>query len=120
MRRREFIKLVGGATVASPRYSYVRSRVSASGASACSCRNASDNRQGQAHVAGFLQMLKEAGWIVGRNVQIDYRWTAGKIDNARKFATELAALAPDIIFAAGGPNVAALQQATRMIPVVFV
>src|SRR5262249_51726268 len=58
-------------------------------------------------------------WTVGRNVQIDYRWGAGNADYIRKFAAELVALAPDVILSTGSPSVAALQQATRTIPIVF-
>jgi len=60
------------------------------------------------------------GWTVGRNVQIDYRWGAGNADRIRKFAAELVALAPDVILSAGSPSVAALQQTTDTVPVVFV
>jgi putative ABC transport system substrate-binding protein len=53
-------------------------------------------------------------------VQIDYRWGAGDPDRIRKLAAELVALAPDVILSAGSPSVAALQQATRTVPIVFV
>jgi putative ABC transport system substrate-binding protein len=118
MKRREFIAgLAGAAALPLAARSQQGERVRRIGVLMPS---ANDSRQGQAQVAGFLKALKEAGWVVGRNVHIEYRWTAGKIDNARKYAMELTALSPDIIFASGGPNVAALQQATRSIPVVFV
>jgi putative ABC transport system substrate-binding protein len=81
---------------------------------------ASDDAEEQARVAAFHQGLQQLGWTVGRNVQIDYRWGAGNADLIRKFAAELVALAPDVILSAGSPSVAALQQATRTIPVVFV
>jgi ABC-type uncharacterized transport system substrate-binding protein len=57
---------------------------------------------------------------MGRNVQIDYRWGAGDADRIRKFAAELIVLAPDVILSAGSPSVAALQQATHTVPIVFV
>jgi len=81
---------------------------------------ASDDGEGQARLAAFHQGLQQLGWTVGRNVQIDYRWGAGNADYIRKFAAELVALAPDVILSAGSPSVAALQQATRTVPVVFV
>src|SRR5262249_47709726 len=60
-------------------------------------------------------------WTVGRNLRIDYRWSGSDIERARKYATELAALAPDVILAAGGAmSVRPLQQATHSIPIVFV
>jgi putative ABC transport system substrate-binding protein len=59
------------------------------------------------------------GWIVGRNITIDYRWTAGDLEQIRKSAAELVALAPDVIVAVGALNVAPLRQLTRTIPIVF-
>ena len=82
--------------------------------------SAADDPQWQPRIAGFLQGLQQVGWTVGRNVQIDFRWNARKADDTRKYATELVALAPDVIFAAGGPTLAALQQVTRTVPIVFV
>jgi putative ABC transport system substrate-binding protein len=56
---------------------------------------------------------------LGRNVRIDYRWGTGDADRIRGYAAELVALAPDVILASGTPSVAALQQATRTVPIVF-
>jgi ABC transporter substrate binding protein len=56
---------------------------------------------------------------IGRNLRIDIRWTAGDSASIRKYAAELAALAPDVILAWGGPVVGPLLQATRTIPIVF-
>jgi len=75
--------------------------------------------QAQARNAAFLQGLQQLGWTVGRNIQIDYRWSGGNIDDTRKYASELVALAPDLIFAPGTSAVAPLLQVTRSIPVVF-
>jgi putative tryptophan/tyrosine transport system substrate-binding protein len=81
---------------------------------------AEDDAEGQARLTAFLQALQELGWTNGRNVHIDTRWTAGKPDEIRKYAAEFAALAPDAILAAATPIVAALQPATRTVPIVFV
>jgi putative tryptophan/tyrosine transport system substrate-binding protein len=81
---------------------------------------ASDDAEGQARLAAFHQGLQQLGWTVGRNVQIDYRWGAGDADRIRKFATELVALAPDVILSTGSPSAAAFQQVTRTVPIVFV
>ena len=119
MRRRDFIKVVAGSAVAWP--------VAARAQQGQRMRRigvlislASDGAEGQARVAAFHQGLQQLGWTVGRNVQIDYRWGAGNADRIRKFAAELVALAPDVILASGSPSVAALQEATRTVPVVFV
>src|SRR5262249_27135534 len=80
---------------------------------------ASDDTEGQARLAAFHQGLQQLGWTVGRNVQIDYRWGAGDARLFPRYAEELLTLAPDVILASATPNVQALQQATRSVPIVF-
>jgi putative ABC transport system substrate-binding protein len=75
-----------------------------------------DNLEGQKRIAAFLQELQQLGWIDGRNLQIEYRWETGDI---RKAAMELVALSPDVILASTTPALAALQPATRTVPIVF-
>src|SRR3974377_535481 len=77
---------------------------------------AKDNPEAQARTAAFLQELQKLGWTEGRNLQIEYRWDTGDLQKA---ATELVALSPDVIFANSPPALAALQQATRSVPIVF-
>jgi len=77
---------------------------------------AADDPEGQ---EAFVQGLQELGWTDGRNVQIDYRWPAGDAQRIRRYAAELAALAPDVILAGGGAVVPSLLQATRTVPIVF-
>ena len=67
----------------------------------------------------FRQALQKLGWTEGQNVRIDVRWAGGDAALDRKFATELAALTPDVILATASPTVAALQAATRTVPIVF-
>jgi putative tryptophan/tyrosine transport system substrate-binding protein len=64
--------------------------------------------------------LQEAGWAVGRNVNIDVRWAAGEADRYRKYAMEIVALGPDVILTSASPSIRAMQQATRTVPIVFV
>jgi putative ABC transport system substrate-binding protein len=71
-------------------------------------------------VTALAQGLQQLGWTVGRNVRIDYRWGAVDADYSHRYAAELVALAPDVILAGGSPAVAALQQTTRTVPIVFV
>src|SRR5215207_3420635 len=66
----------------------------------------------QANVGAFLQALEHAGWVIGRNAQLEYRWTEGNPDNTRKYIAELVALAPDVIVAQGASAVRAISQAT--------
>src|SRR6516165_4884652 len=80
---------------------------------------AADNPEGQDRIAAFHQGLQELGWSVGRNVRIDTRWGEDDADRERKYAAELVTLAPDIILASGSLSVAAVQQASRTVPIVF-
>ncbi len=79
-----------------------------------------DDSEMQARLAAFRQGLGQFGWSEGRNVRIDYRFSGGSPERFPKFAKELIALNPDIIFASSTPAVAALHQETRTIPIVFV
>src|SRR5215471_2841934 len=81
---------------------------------------AADDPEGQRRVAAFLQGLQEAGWAVGRNVDIDVRWAGGEADRFPRYAAELIALGPDVILASATPSARAVRQATRMVPIVFV
>jgi putative ABC transport system substrate-binding protein len=73
----------------------------------------------QANNAAFLQGLQQLGWIEGRDVRIETRWGAGNPAETRKYAAELAALSPDVIFATGDACVGPLLQVTRTVPIVF-
>jgi putative ABC transport system substrate-binding protein len=73
---------------------------------------------GRDRVVVFRQALQERGWTEGRNVRIDLRWAPNEA-LLHKFATELAALAPDVILASGGKSILHLQSATRTVPIVF-
>jgi putative tryptophan/tyrosine transport system substrate-binding protein len=70
------------------------------------------------YLAAFLQGLQQLGWSDGRNVQVDIRRGAGDAEDLRKYAAELATLAPDVIFASGAA-VEPMLRATRTVPIVF-
>jgi putative ABC transport system substrate-binding protein len=79
-----------------------------------------DEPESQARLAAFLQGLQESGWSVGRNVRIDTRWSGGNdVARLRREAAELVALGADVVLAGVGPTPAALQQASRTVPIVF-
>ena len=62
---------------------------------------------------------QQSGWITGRNIRIETRWTKVDAEQTRKYAAELVALAPDVILATGTSTIGPLQQATRTVPIVF-
>jgi putative tryptophan/tyrosine transport system substrate-binding protein len=70
-------------------------------------------------LSGFMQGLAELGWTDGGNVRMEVRWAGANVDRMRMFAKELVDLQPDVILATSTPATAALQQATRTIPIVF-
>ena len=80
---------------------------------------AADDAEFQAWVGAFLHTLALLGWTIGRNVHIDIRWATANAAEIRRHATELAALAPDVILAYGSAAVETLLQATRTVPIVF-
>ena len=116
MTRREFITLVGGTAAAWPFAAQAQRKMRRIGVL---INTAADDPEGQSRLAGFLQGLQEAGWAVGRNVTIDVRWAAADVELMKRFAKELAALKPDLIFTSTTHATAAMLQATRTIPVVF-
>ena len=118
MRRREFITLLGGAAVAWPLTARAQQpeRMRRIGVLA---PTAPDDAEAQTRFAALRQGLQRFGWIEGRNLQIDARWGAGDAGAIGSAATELAALAPDVIVASGSAAAAVLQ-ATRTVPIVFV
>jgi ABC-type uncharacterized transport system substrate-binding protein len=118
MRRREFILALGSAA-AWP----LAARAQQSGETrrlVVISSTAGNDTEGQARIAMLRQTLEQLGWIVGRNLLIDYRWAGGDAERARVHAAEAVALAPDAILGNGSVIIAALKQATQSIPIIFV
>ena len=117
MRRRTFITLLGGAAAlplaARAQQSERMRRIGVL------MRGSADDADEQARLTAFLQGLQEWGWSDGRNVHIDVRWSAADSNRRRRYAAELVALSPDVILADTSAVVAALQQATQTVPIVF-
>jgi putative ABC transport system substrate-binding protein len=118
MKRREFIRALAGTALSFP--------LSARAQHAEKLRTvgvlmtvAESDADSQKRIGAFRQGLADLGWTEGRNVHIEYRWAAGRIDLIQKYAKELVALAPDVILANSTPVVAALQKVTNSIPIVF-
>jgi len=118
LRRREFITLLGGAAAAWPLGARAQQgeRMRRVGVL---MNIAADDADAPARVAALAQGLQELGWTIGRNLRIEYRWSAGEADRIRRYAAEISALSPDVIIASGGAHAAAVQQAAPTVPVVF-
>jgi putative ABC transport system substrate-binding protein len=117
IRRRVFITLLGGAAAwpFAARAQPARLRMIG-----VLLNLTADDPRSHFQLAAFAQGLQEAGWAIGRNVRIEFRFGAGDGELYRKYAAELAALAPDVILTVGGTSAGALRQASRSVPIVFV
>jgi putative ABC transport system substrate-binding protein len=113
MRRREVITLVGGAAVwplaARAQEAGKQPTIGFLGADAAGWRPWTD---------AFVARLRELGWIEGRTVAIEYRWTEGRPERVAEIAAEFVRRKVDVIVT-NGPSVATLKQATAIIPIVF-
>jgi putative ABC transport system substrate-binding protein len=117
MKRREFIKMLGGSALWPPAALAQQSdRMRRIGVLMA---YAEDNPDGKPRLAAFAQALQELGWADRRNIHIDYRWSAGDAERTRNYAAELVSLLPDVILAGNTSTVGPLQQATHTIPIVF-
>jgi putative tryptophan/tyrosine transport system substrate-binding protein len=119
MQRREFITLLSSAAAAWPLAARAQQAKAMRRIGVLTNLTEHDPEE-RRRVASFTQALQKLGWQDGHNVQIDYRTTGGDAERTRRYAAELVALAPDAILAVGAATTAALQQATRTVPVVFV
>jgi putative ABC transport system substrate-binding protein len=118
MRRREFIALLGGATVSWPVAARAQQGERMRHIGILTSLPENDLAEKTRNTA-FLQSLAQMGWTDGRNVRIEHRTTLGEAERARRYAAELVALAPDVILAVGSLNLGPLLQATRTVPIVF-
>jgi putative ABC transport system substrate-binding protein len=121
MRRREFISLLGGAAAAWPLAARAQQpAMPVIGFLDTRSPDVFIDREGQVRLTAFAQALAQLGWTVGQNLRIEHRWAAGDAERSRRYATELIALAPDVVLATSNITVAPLLQATRTVPIVFV
>ncbi len=118
MKRRTFITLLGGAA-AWPLAAWAQQPEGMRRIGVL-MNTAADDPEGQARNTAFVQALQQFGWTEGRNIRIDYRWSAGNADRTRGYAAELVALAPEVILAPGSASAGPLLQTTRAVPIVFV
>jgi putative tryptophan/tyrosine transport system substrate-binding protein len=118
MNRRMFITLLGGASVAWPLAARAQ-QVPVVGFLSIASAAPFAHLVVQERNAAFLQALQQLGWIVGRNLQIDFRWAGSDPERIRKYAAELLALAPEVILAPGTATVGPLLKMTSTVPIVF-
>jgi putative tryptophan/tyrosine transport system substrate-binding protein len=119
MRRRDFIKGIVGSAAGRP--------IALRAQSAAAVQRIGwldlfreDDPFVQGRVEAVREDLAKAGWTVGRNLQIDYRWGVTTPELAQRLSGELLSLSPDAILCSGSPAVRALKQATVKVPIVFV
>jgi putative tryptophan/tyrosine transport system substrate-binding protein len=122
VRRHEFITLLGGAAASTSSWPLAARAQQGERVRriAVALQYSESDPEAQANIAAFRRRLEDLGWSEGRNVRFDTRWGAGDIRRRRAIATEVVALAPDLILAASAVYVELLQELTRSIPIVFV
>ena len=117
--RRKFITLLAGAAAAWPFAASAQQSVRIRRIAVLASILSADDAEWQARGTAFVQALQERGWTDGRNLRIEYRWGLGDVERVRKYASELVALTPDVLLAAGGLAAEALRAATQTLPIVF-
>jgi putative tryptophan/tyrosine transport system substrate-binding protein len=120
MRRRDFIKVVAGSTVAWPLAARAQ-QAEGTRRIGVLMGSAENGPEGRTYLAAFREELQKLGWTESRNLRIDTRWSPPDDPAARKrFAEELVGLQPDLLISEFTPTTAALLQQTHTIPIIFV
>src|SRR6476660_5088209 len=112
MRRRELIRLLGGAVAAWP---LVAPAQQVGKPPVIGFLGASTSSAASQWTAAFVQRLRELGWIEGRNIAIEYRWLGGRAERAGEIAAEFVRLKVDVIVTHATAPVLAAKQATSVI-----
>src|SRR5262245_35079009 len=120
LKRREFVSLLGGAAATWPLAVHAQQGVDRMRRVGALMLAADDDQEAKAWLTAFQEGLQQLGWAQSRNVSIDYRWAGHDWDRLGTYAAELVRMAPDVLFAAATPALAALLQQTRSLPIVFV
>jgi putative ABC transport system substrate-binding protein len=118
MRRREFIALIGGAAASWPLIAHAQQP----GIPVIGWLNSggpAGNSLFMSLASAFRSGLKDAGYVEGQNVAIDFRWGEGQYSRLPTLAAELVAKRVDVIMAGGPPAALAAKAATQPIPIIF-
>jgi len=118
MKRREFIRLIGGAAAGWPLGA--RAQRAPSKLPSIGLLDSTDPSTRSERLTPFTERLRELGWIEGTTVSIEYRWAEGRNERSAEIAAEFVRLNVDVIVTAGTPTTAAAKRATSSIPIVFV
>jgi putative ABC transport system substrate-binding protein len=120
MRRREFITLAGGAAAAYSACWLRHSHAEPTGKPVIGLLNGQYPTEVARYVATFRESLKEAGFVEGQNVAVEYRYADGRRERIAALAAELVQLGVNVIFTGGGtPVTVAAKAATTTVPIVF-
>jgi putative tryptophan/tyrosine transport system substrate-binding protein len=119
MRRRDFIRLLGGAAIAWPLAARAQQPADRARRIGILAELGENDPEVKSRIGALLSGLQQSGWRLSQTLQIDYRWAPEDPNRLRAFAAELVALSPDIIVANGSASTAALLQVTRTVPIVF-
>jgi len=118
MKRREFITLLSGTTVALPFIAWAQ-QPNAPRRIGVLMAFAEGDSESDRRLLALRSELQKLGWTDGRNVRIDYRWSPGEKGQAQAGAAELVQLQPDVLIAHATLSTIALRERTRIIPIVF-
>src|SRR5215510_2979358 len=116
LKRREFITLLGGAAAAWPLSAGAQQPAKLPTIGFLVSGTPSSHGPWE---AGFVQRLRELGWIEGRTIAIEYRWAEGRTDRAAEIAAEFVRRNVDVIVTSATAVIVAAMQATSAIPIVF-
>jgi putative ABC transport system substrate-binding protein len=114
MKRREFVTLLGGAAAAWP----LATRAQQAGKLPTIGFLGADASAFSPWTAAFVARLGELGWIEGKTIAIEYRWSQGRSERYAEIAAEFVRLKVDAIVTVGSA-VPIVRQATAVIPIVF-